>query len=470
MGKYPRILLRTWIWLLMFCLPVSASGADKVTLQLIWKNQFQFAGYYVARELGFYEDAGLDVTIKEYEFGMDVTADVVSQKAHFGVGRSSLILEHMEGKPVFLLSAIFQHSPFMLLAKKRGDLKEVADLKGKRIMVTDDVVGMASLTAMLTANGIRPGDYTSQKHTFTVGDLISGNTDAIAAYTSNETYHMQKQGVDYTIFAPKDHGFGFYSDILFTSQKLYQDNPQLVARFHQASLRGWEYAFGHIDEAVDLILKKYNTQNRDRDALRFEADTLKKLAYDEDTSLGAIAKDRVERIAQVYQLLGFTSKPLKTADLIYTPKDNVRLQLTAEEQAWLEAHPIIRAINDKNYPPYDFYQNRKATGFSVEYLEKLAKMAGFKIQWDSRDEWNKAVSDFKYKKVDLLHAISMTEERKAFTFFTTPYFRNLTGLFVRENNQEFRTMADLATAKVTIPKGYADIERIKKSYPHKHHH
>jgi ABC-type nitrate/sulfonate/bicarbonate transport system substrate-binding protein len=97
------------------------------------------------------------------------------------VGRSSLILESMEGKPVFLLSAIFQHSPFMLLAKKRADLKEVADLKGKRIMVTDDVVGMASLTAMLTGYGIKADDYISQKHTFSIDDLISGNTDAIAA-------------------------------------------------------------------------------------------------------------------------------------------------------------------------------------------------------------------------------------------------------------------------------------------------
>ena len=107
MGKYPRFLLRICIWLLLFCLPISALGADEVTLQLIWKNQFQFAGYYVAKELGFYEEAGLDVTIKEYEVGTDVTADVVSQKAHFGVDRSSLIIESMEGKSVFLLSSIF---------------------------------------------------------------------------------------------------------------------------------------------------------------------------------------------------------------------------------------------------------------------------------------------------------------------------------------------------------------------------
>ena len=57
MGKYQPLLLRTCLWLFLFWLPVSGFGADKVTLQLIWKNQFQFAGYYVVRELGFYDDA-----------------------------------------------------------------------------------------------------------------------------------------------------------------------------------------------------------------------------------------------------------------------------------------------------------------------------------------------------------------------------------------------------------------------------
>jgi ABC-type nitrate/sulfonate/bicarbonate transport system substrate-binding protein len=57
MGKYLRFIICTGIWFLLFCLPVSTFAADKVTLQLIWKNQFQFAGYYVARELEFYDDA-----------------------------------------------------------------------------------------------------------------------------------------------------------------------------------------------------------------------------------------------------------------------------------------------------------------------------------------------------------------------------------------------------------------------------
>ena len=72
--------MRTCIWLFLFCVPFSAFDAGKVTLQLIWKNQFQYAGYYVAKKLGFYGEAERDVTIKEYEYGNGVTADVVAWK------------------------------------------------------------------------------------------------------------------------------------------------------------------------------------------------------------------------------------------------------------------------------------------------------------------------------------------------------------------------------------------------------
>ena len=488
MGKYRRSFLCMCTGLLLFCLPVSAFGTDKVTLQLIWKNQFQFAGYYVAKERGFYDDAGLDVTIKEYEFGMDVTADVVSQKADFGVGRSSLILESMEGKPVFLLSAIFQHSPFMLLAKKRADLKEVADLKGKRIMVTDDVVGMASLTAMLAGYGIKPDDYISQKHTFNVGDLISGNTDAIAAYISNEPYHMQKRGADYTIFAPKDHGFDFYSDILFTSQKLYQDNPQLVERFTQASLRGWDYAFAHIDEAVDIILKKYNTQNRDQDALRFEADTLKTLAYDRETSLGLITRGRVEQIAQVYRLLGFTTKTLDMDNLLYDPKTSARIFLTPEEkswislaekqigekvtkvalnpdeQAWLNKHPVIRVHNEKDWPPFNYFEYGSPQGLSIDYMNLLAEKLGIKIEYVTGPSWNEFLGMVKRKELDVILNIVKTEDRMKYLLYTEPYIRN-PNVIVSSQENPFETIEALFSKTVAFPKGFFYEEVLTKSFP-----
>ncbi|MCG8616243.1 MAG: ABC transporter substrate-binding protein, partial [Desulfobacterales bacterium] len=255
MSKLHTIFISLLSFVLLSVFSGPAMGKDKVNLQLIWKNQFQFAGYYVAKELGFYDNLGLDVDIKEYESGINVTRDVVEGKADFGVGRSSLIVEKMEEKPIVLLAAIFQHSPIILLAKERPDIQTISDLKGKRIMVADDEVGMASLTAMLMANRIGDNDYKKQRHTFNITDLVNEKTDAIAAYISNEPFQMEKQGVDYRVFSPQAYGFDFYSDILFTSEKMLKENPQLVERFYQASIQGWEYAFANIEKTAHLIFE-----------------------------------------------------------------------------------------------------------------------------------------------------------------------------------------------------------------------
>ena len=132
-------------------------------------------------------------------------------------------------------------------------------------MATSNAVGMASLVAMLTANGVSKNSYTRLKQTFKVDDLLSGKADAMTAYIVDQPYQLEKQGVPYTIFSPVSYGFDFYSDLLFTSHQFFQNNPQLVERFYQASMRGWEYAFAHMEETVDLILNRYNTQNRSRE-------------------------------------------------------------------------------------------------------------------------------------------------------------------------------------------------------------
>ena len=463
MKKTPHAFFHACLYLLLLCLSTSAFSADKVTLQLIWKNQFQFSGYYVAKEKGFYDDVNLDVTIKEYDIGMDVTEEILSQKADFGVGRSSLILDSMKEKPVYLLSAIFQHSPFVLLAKKREDLKQVSDLKNKRIMVTDDIVGMASLTAMLTGNGVRPGDFTSQKHTFSVSDLISGKTDAIAAYVSNEPYQMVKKGVAYTVFSPKDYGFDFYSDILFTSKKLYRNDPQRVERFQQASLRGWEYAFSHIDEAVEIIQKKYNTQKRSNEMLKFEAETLKKLAI-EKAPLGDIDRKRVEQIALAYRLLGFTTKPLHMDNLIFKRNVRLRIDLTQEERAWISKHPRIRVHNEMDWPPFNYNERSTPKGLSIDYMNLVAESVGLKVDYISGPTWNRFLEMIRNKDLDVILNIVKTPEREEYILYTQPYITNPNVIISREENA-YNTIYALKGMRVAIPKGFFYEELLKAHHP-----
>src|SRR5713226_739149 len=92
-----------------------AVALDPVSLQLKWKHQFQFAGYYAALEQGFYRKAGLDVTIREGGPGIDVAETVASRKADFGVCSASVLREWTLGRRLVVLAATFQHSPVVIL-------------------------------------------------------------------------------------------------------------------------------------------------------------------------------------------------------------------------------------------------------------------------------------------------------------------------------------------------------------------
>jgi two-component system chemotaxis sensor kinase CheA len=291
---------------------------QKVSLQLLWKHQFEFAGYYMAKEKGFYKEAGLEIDIKEYRFGTDITQDVINGKSDFGIGGSSVILDKIKGNDICLLLPAFQSSPFVLLVKKRDDIKTVSDLKGKKIMANPNQVAMAALNAMFKVNNLKENDFTTQKHSYNIDDLISGRTDAMSAYLSNEPYHMKEKGIAYTILDPSDYGFNFYDDILFTSSKLLKNDPKLVESFYNATKKGWDYAYSNIEESVDVIFKKYNSQNKTKEHLLFEAEELKKLSGYGTHEYVKFKTDILNQIVQTYNLLDLSKGKIDFDNFIYS--------------------------------------------------------------------------------------------------------------------------------------------------------
>jgi len=114
------------VFIMLTC--INAKTTD-VSLVLPWKNQFQFAGYLVAKEKGFYSEIGLNVDIKEYDLKRDNTKEVSSLNIDFGVGHSSLILDRINKySNIVMLGALNQSSPLVLLAKKRPDIKSLKDI------------------------------------------------------------------------------------------------------------------------------------------------------------------------------------------------------------------------------------------------------------------------------------------------------------------------------------------------------
>ena len=293
------------------------NNLEKVSIQLHWKHQFQFAGYYIAKELGYYKDIGIDVNLNEYEFGMDISNMIETDKVDFAIGRSSLLIDKANGKDIVALGAIFQNSPLVLLTTDVS-IKNLEDLKNKKIMITNDAQEAASLTAMLNSHKINLKDLQVQKHSFNLNDLITGKTDIMASYISNEPIILDDQNIKYKIFDPKDYGFHFYNDILYTSSKFIDKNPKLTKEFFDATLKGWEYAFNNVGETSKIIFNKYNTQNKSLITLLLEGEALKKLVHHKNSDeIGCLDSVKLQKIVDIYKVIGLIKEDVDLDTFIY---------------------------------------------------------------------------------------------------------------------------------------------------------
>jgi ABC-type nitrate/sulfonate/bicarbonate transport system substrate-binding protein len=273
----------------------SATALEQVSLQLKWKHQFQFAGYYAALEQGFYRDAGLDVTIHEGGPNIDVAEAVTSGKSEYGVCSASVLREWSLGHRLVVLAAIFQHSPVVILVARRADISSVSDLRGRTLM---DSPGNDEIVAMLTREGV---DYNAMPRVVHEGnprDLLAGRADAMVAYNTSEPFVLDQLGAAYRMFSPEASGIDFYGDNLCASETEAEAHPDRVAAFRTASLKGWAYALDHKEATVELILKNYSTK-KSREALLFEAEHTEMLVGRDPDRIGEQDPARWQSIAAI---------------------------------------------------------------------------------------------------------------------------------------------------------------------------
>ncbi|MEA3290632.1 MAG: ABC transporter substrate-binding protein, partial [Campylobacterota bacterium] len=408
------------LFMLFYSYLLSSDDLKKVSLQLQWKHQFQFAGYYIAKERGFYKDAGFDVDIKEFEYGMNVPSEIINKNSTYGTGRPTLMINRSNGDDVVLLASIFQSSPNILLATKESGIKSIGDFKNKRIMVTGDAKEDATIMSMIFSNALSLDDLTVQEHSFDINDLINNKTDLMSSYISNEPFLLQERGIESIIFDPKDYGFNFYNDILFTTQKNINKNPKDVQMFTAASIKGWEYAFNNIEESVDMILKKYNTQNKSKKALLYEAVELKKLAYYNSDKLGKIDKDQVQKIYDYYRLMGFAKGDIDIESFIYSIHD-MDFLLNNEQQQYLKYKKKITYCIDPNWMPVEKIQNGVHIGISSDYISNFSEQLGIPLVLIPTRSWEESLNNIKNGKCDIIPMAAFSSQRMEYINFTSAY-------------------------------------------------
>lgn len=295
-----------------------------IRVQLNWKHQYEFAAFYAALDKGFYDQLGIRVQIIEGGPGIHALEEVLGGRADVTVSTSGLVVERAKGKPVVALAALMQHSPIALLALRQPGLESVHDLAHQSIAVDDH--NRDEIEAYLLASGLSRDKLNFIAQTdWTLASLHTGINAAKVVYTINETFLIRHEAQRYLLLLPRSAGIDLFGNVLATTEAHLADKESALLAFREATLQGLRYALDYPEEITDLILAQYNTQNKSREHLLYEAAQIRELTRPDLVEPGYMSEGRWRYVVDVYVGLGKIPASFSLQGFMYTPDAPVRL-------------------------------------------------------------------------------------------------------------------------------------------------
>lgn len=235
--------------------------ADKVSLQLKWVTQAQFAGYYAALDQGFYKDENLDVTILEGGPNIAPEQVVASGGAQFGLDwMGSLLSSRDQGVNLVNVAQVFQRGAILEVSWKDSNINSVADLKGKTVGVWGFGNEFDLYAALAKHNVNKDSDVKIFQQPFDMNDLLNKHVDAAAAMTYNEYAQLLEAGhspSELNVINFTEEGTAMLEDGIFVTADWIKDakNQDVAVRFLRASFKGWMYCRDNQAACVDIVVK-----------------------------------------------------------------------------------------------------------------------------------------------------------------------------------------------------------------------
>ncbi|HLM93086.1 MAG TPA: ABC transporter substrate-binding protein [Gaiellaceae bacterium] len=288
----------------------SGGAKDKVTLQLKWVTQAQFAGYYAADAQGYYDDEGLDVEIKVG--GPDIVPEqvVLGGQAEFGIDwLDNLLATRDQNGDIVNIAQVFARSGMTEVTWKDSGLDSIASLKGKKVGVW--LGGNEhKLFAALNKNDIDPqSDVEVVAQPFDMNLFLNREVDAAAAMTYNELAQVLEQenpdtGELYTlddlnVLKMSDQGTGALEDGVFVRGDWIQDeaNQDIATRFLKASFKGWIFCRDSPDECLQIVLDNGPTLGEGHQ--NWQLNEINKLIWPNDLGIGVMNPDDFANTAKI---------------------------------------------------------------------------------------------------------------------------------------------------------------------------
>jgi NitT/TauT family transport system substrate-binding protein len=301
----------------------AAPKLTKVTLQLKWVTQAQFAGYYAAVAKGYYKDVGLDVTLKVG--GPDITPEqvVLAGQAQFGLDwLPNLFATREKGGKIVSVAQVFGRSGMTELTWKSSGINTIKKMRGKKVGVWC-CGNQPELFAALTKNGINPNsksDVTIVNQPFDMNLFLQHKVDAAAAMTYNEMAQVletknPKTGKLYSLsdlnvfkMASPQVGTGMLEDNIFATQKYVSDpaNSQTITNFLKASFQGWIYCRDHVADCTNIVLQNGTALGHGHQL--WQMNEINKLVWPNTTGIGLVPASSLSYTTQIAKKYGVIKK------------------------------------------------------------------------------------------------------------------------------------------------------------------
>ncbi len=252
-----------------------AWALDKVTFGTNWKAQAEHGGFYQAVADGTYAKYGLDVAVRQGGPQVNHSQLLAAGKIDFNMGGNMFgqFNYTQADVPMVTIAAIFQKEPQVLLAHPDSGVTELADLDDKTFFISND----GRQTYWLWLQQVYGfADDQVKPYTFNPAPFLADQNSVQQGYVTSEPFAIQQAGgFEPVVLMMADYGYDTYSTTIETSQKLVDENPDLVQRFVDASIEGWyNYLYGDNAKA-NAMIKADNPEMTD-EQLAFSIAAMKK--------------------------------------------------------------------------------------------------------------------------------------------------------------------------------------------------
>lgn len=243
-----------------------SKNLEKITIQLKWVNQAQFAGIYVAEEKGFFSEEGIDVRILQGGPGINIEKRVVRGKVDIGISSfDSLLVSRDKGLPLISIAQIVQGCTQGLITKKSSRINNPFEMNGES-MGTFGGSSVFQQMAFLKKFNIEDGDEIVLQES--IEDCINEKIDIGSITVYNELQEVFSQGIgprELNIFLFHRYGVGMLEDTVIVREDWLKENRDLAKRVKNAIIRGWKYAILNQNEATDIVMKHVDPETTTRE-------------------------------------------------------------------------------------------------------------------------------------------------------------------------------------------------------------